>query len=88
MSVINLKCCLEEGRDDKIFVLYPYKVAILRFAIETLLVNQGYLALSGNFDLYVNDPKENKLMESAEEISKYFDKPFSCSGSNSHSRKT
>ncbi|CAG8736118.1 888_t:CDS:1, partial [Acaulospora morrowiae] len=26
--------------------------------------------------LYVNDPKKNKLMESGEEISKYFDKPL------------
>ncbi|CAG8759218.1 4110_t:CDS:1, partial [Rhizophagus irregularis] len=38
--------------------------------------NQGYQALSLNFDLYVNDPEKDKPMESAEEISKYFDKPL------------
>jgi hypothetical protein len=67
MSIINLlKCCLKDGRDEKTFIIPPCK---------TLLANQGYQALSFNFGLYMNDPKENKPMESAEEISKYFDKP-------------
>ena len=52
------------------------KVSTLKSSIKTLLANQGYQALSLNFDLYVNDPKEDKLMESTEEISKYFDKPL------------
>jgi hypothetical protein len=73
MSIIN------HGQDEKTFIISPCKedkVAILEFAVKTLLANQGYQALSFNFGLYVNDPKENKLMESAEEISKYFDKPL------------
>ncbi|CAI2189889.1 5881_t:CDS:2 [Funneliformis geosporum] len=37
---------------------YLDKVAILEFAVKTLLANQGYQALSLNFGLYVNDPKE------------------------------
>ena len=53
MSIINLKCCLQDGQD-----------------------NPGYQALSSKFDLYVNDPQENNLMESTEEISKYFNKPL------------
>src|ERR1044072_5216351 len=76
---LKLSCCFQDGQDEKIFVIEPCeedKVAILEFAVKTLLANQGYQALSFNFGLYVNDPKENKPMESAEEISKYFDKPL------------
>ncbi|CAG8615123.1 17788_t:CDS:1, partial [Funneliformis caledonium] len=66
--------------EDKISYIISHckedKVAILEFAVKTLLANQDYQALSLNFDLYVNDPKEDKLIESIEEISKYFDKPL------------
>ena len=78
-SIVNLKCCLQDGEDKISYIISSCKedkVAILEFAVKTLLANQGYKTLSFNFDLYVNDPKEDKLMESTEEISKYFDKPF------------
>ena len=78
-SIVNLKCCLQDGEDKISYIISPCKedkVAILEFAVKTLLANQGYQALSLNFDLYMNDPKEDKLMESTEEISKYFDKPL------------
>jgi hypothetical protein len=78
-SIINLKCCLQDGQDEKTYIISPCKedkVAILEFAVKTLLANQGYQTLSLNFDLYVNDPKKDKPMESTEEISKYFDKPL------------
>ncbi|CAG8736505.1 11078_t:CDS:2 [Rhizophagus irregularis] len=68
-----------DGEDEITYIISPCKedkVAILEFAVKSLLANQGYEALSSNFGLYVNDPKENKLMESGEEISKYFDKPL------------
>ena len=74
---IKFKCDFQDGQDEKNFVIElckEDKVAILKSAVKTLLANQGYQALSFNFVLYVNDPKENKLMESTEEISKYFDK--------------
>ena len=64
------------GRIKKLFIIIPCKDAILEFAVKTLLANQGYQALFFNFDLYINDPKEDKLMELTEEISKYFDKPL------------
>ena len=74
-SIVNLKCCLQDG-EDKISYIISHckedKVAILEFAVKTLLANQGYQALSLNFDLYVED----KLMEPTKEISKYFDKPL------------
>ncbi len=76
---LKLRCCFQDGEDEKIFVIElckKNKVTILKFAVKTLLANQGYQALSFNFSLYMNDPKENKLMESAEEISKYFNKPL------------
>ena len=79
IGIINLKCCLKDGQEEKTYIISPCKedkVAILEFAVNTLLANQGYQALSLNFDFYVNDSKENKPMESAEEISKYFDKPL------------
>src|SRR6266542_110221 len=76
MSIINLKCYLKDGQDFIISPCKKDKVTILEFAIKTLLANQGYQALSFNFGLYVNDLIENKLMESAEEISKYFNKPL------------
>ena len=78
-SIVNLKCRLQDGEDEITYIISPCKkdkVAILEFAIKSLLANQGYQALSLNFDLYVNDPKEDKLIESTEEISKYFDKPL------------
>ena len=78
-SIVNLKCCIQDGKDEITYIISlckEDKVAILEFAVKTLLENQGYQALSLNFGLYVNDPKENKLMESGEEISKYFDKPL------------
>ena len=68
-SIVNLKCCLQDGEDEISYIISPCKedkVAILEFAVKTLLANQGYQALSLNFDLYV---KENKPMESTEEIS-------------------
>ena len=76
-SIVNLKYYLQDGKDKITYIISPCKedkVAILEFAVKTLLANQGYQALSLSFDLYVNDPKEDKLMESTEEISKYFDK--------------
>jgi len=78
-SIVNLKCCLQDGENKISYIISPCKkdkVAILEFAVKTLLANQGYQTLSLNFNLYVNDPKEDKLMESTEEISKYFDKPL------------
>ena len=74
-SIVNLKCCLQDGEDEISYIISPCKedkVAILEFAVKTLLANQGYQALSLNFDLYVED----KLMEPTKEISKYFDKPL------------
>ncbi len=76
-SIVNLKYCLQDGKDKITYIILlckENKVAILEFAIKTLLVNQSYQALSLNFDFYVNDPKKNKLMELTKEISKYFDK--------------
>ena len=78
-SIVNLKCCLQDGEDKISYIISPCKedkVAILEFAVKTLLANQDYQALSFNFNLYVNDSKEDKLMKSTEEISKYFDKPL------------
>ena len=52
-SIINLKCCLQDGDDEKTYIISPCKedkVAILEFAVKTLLENQGYQALSLNFD--------------------------------------
>ena len=74
---IKLKCGFQDGQDEKNFVIElckEDKVSTLESSVKTLLSNQGYQALSLNFNLYVNDPKEDKLMESTEEISKYFDK--------------
>ncbi|CAB4409972.1 unnamed protein product [Rhizophagus irregularis] len=59
-SIINLKCCLKNGQDEKTFIISPCKedkVAILEFAVKTLLANQGYQVLFLGFDLYVNDSK-------------------------------
>ena len=75
---IKLKCGFQDGQDEKNFVIElckEDKVTTLESAVKTLLANQGYQALSLGFDLYVNDPKEDKPMESTEDISKYFDKP-------------
>ncbi len=52
------------------------KVIILKSAIKTLLINQSYQAFSLSFNLYVNDSKKDKPIESTKKISKYFDKPF------------
>ncbi len=74
---LKLRCYFQNGRDKKIFVIELYKkdkVAIFEFAIKTLLANQGYQVLFFGFDLYVNDFKKDKPMESTKEISKYFDK--------------
>ncbi len=79
MSIINFKYYFKNKEDEKTFIISlckEDKVTILEFAVKTLLVNQGYQALFFNFVLYVNNPKKNKLIESAEEISKYFDKPL------------
>ena len=72
---IKLKCGFQDRQDEKNFVIElckEDKVSTLEFSIKTLLSNQGYQALSLNFDLYVED----KLMEPTKEISKYFDKPL------------
>ena len=78
-SIVNLKCCRQDGEDKISYIISPCKkdkIAILEFAVKTLLANQGYQAFSLNFNLYVNDPKEDKLIELTEEISKYFNKPL------------
>ena len=78
-SIINLKCCLQDS-EDKITYIISFckedKIIILKFAVKTLLVNQSYQIFSLSFNLYVNDPKEDKLIKSTKEISKYFDKPL------------
>lgn len=73
---IKLRCSFQDGQDEKkivIEVCKEDKVSTFESAVKILLANQGYQALSLNFNLYVNDSKEDK-MESTEEISKYFDK--------------
>ena len=72
---IKLKCGFQDGQDEKNFVIElckEDKVSTLESTVKTLLSNQGYQALSLNFDLYVED----KLMEPTKEIFKYFDKPL------------
>ncbi|CAG8722309.1 1017_t:CDS:1, partial [Funneliformis mosseae] len=68
-------CGFQDEQDEKNFMIElckKDKVSTLKSSVKTLLSNQGYQALSLNFDLYVED----KLMESTKEISKYFDKPL------------
>ncbi|CAG8463997.1 9394_t:CDS:2 [Gigaspora margarita] len=87
-SIVNLKCCIQDGKDEITYIISPCKedkVAILEFAVKTLLANQGYQALSLNFGLYVNDPKESKLMESGEEISNSDRSITKCCSSLVHS---
>ncbi len=72
---IKLKCGFQNGQDEKNFMIElckEDKVFTLESSVKTLLSNQGYQALSLNFDLYIED----KLMELTKEISKYFDKPL------------
>ena len=52
-SIVNLKCYLQDGENKITYIISPCKedkVAILKFAIKTLLANQGYQAFSLNFD--------------------------------------
>ena len=78
-SIVNFKCYLQDGENKITYIILPCKedkITILEFAVKILLANQDYQALSLNFDLYMNDPEKDKLMELIKEISKYFDKPL------------
>jgi len=78
-SIINLKCYFQDSENKITYIILSCKkdkVAIFEFAVKTLLVNQDYQVLSLSFDLYINDSKEDKPIESIEEIFKYFDKPL------------
>ena len=44
-SIINLKCRLQDGENEITYIISPCKedkVAILEFAVKSLLANQGY----------------------------------------------
>ncbi|CAG8533313.1 10230_t:CDS:1, partial [Funneliformis caledonium] len=64
-------CYLQDKENKITYIISPCKedkVAILEFAVKTLLANQGYQALFPNFNLYMNDFEKDKPIESAEEI--------------------
>ncbi|CAG8468037.1 10767_t:CDS:2 [Ambispora gerdemannii] len=79
INPINLRCGIYNDPDGKTFTVSPCKedkVYVVKFAIGALLANQGYQALSLNFELYMNDPENKDPMKTSDEVSKYLKKNF------------